>query len=222
MAKTKAGEAISPERRSKAAMRSLWRFRDEADANGDLDTWRRAKAILGYIKGKSVISMAASFDVTRGSINRWLQWYDAEGIDGLRTGRPKGRAPKLSEAQRAELVALVEAGPQAAGFSTGIWTGPMIGDLITQRFKVRYHVHYVPALLHQLGFSVQRPRKRLARADRDKQEVWLRKTFPAIKKKPKEREARSSSRTKPASGLTEPCTEPGPELANSQESTRSE
>ena len=211
MTKTKAGEAIRPERRTKAALRGLWAFRDEADANGDLDTWRRAKAVLGYIKGKSVISMSDSLDVTRGSINRWLQWYDAEGVDGLRTSHPKGHTPKLSESQRDALVALIEAGPQAAGYSTGIWTGPMIGDLIAQRFKVRYHVHYVPALLHQLGFSVQRPRKRLARADRDKQEVWLRTTFPEIKKKRSGKEAKSSSRTKPASGWTEPCTEPGPE-----------
>ena len=41
----------------------------------------------------------------------------------------------------------------------------MIGDLIEDRFGVRYHNHHVPRLLHQLGFSVQRPRKRLARAE---------------------------------------------------------
>jgi hypothetical protein len=40
----------------------------------------------------------------------------------------------------------------------------------------------VPALLHKLGFSVQRPRKRLARADLDAQACWLRKRLPAVKK----------------------------------------
>jgi transposase len=38
-------------------------------------------------------------------------------------------------------------------------------------------------MLNDLGFSVQRPRKRLARADAEAQETWLRETFPAIKKK---------------------------------------
>jgi transposase len=33
------------------------------------------------------------------------------------------------------------------------------------RIGVRYHNHHIPRLLHQLGLSVQRPRKRLARAD---------------------------------------------------------
>lgn len=61
----------------------------------------------------------------------------------------------------------------------------MIGDLIEQRFGVRYHNHHVPRMLNQLGFSIQRPRKRLARADLEAQATWLRETFPAIKKKPR-------------------------------------
>lgn len=106
------------------------------------------------------------------------------GIDGLRTEKPPGPAPKLDAAQRDELGALIDAGPLAAGYQSGVWTGPMIGDLIEQRFNTRYHKHNVPRLLHDLGFSIQRPRKRLARADAEKQATWLRKTFPAIKKKP--------------------------------------
>lgn len=209
VARSKTGEAISPERRTRAALRRLWALRDEAKASGDLDTWRRAKAVIGYIRGKSVISMTETLDVTRGSINKWLQWYEADGVEGLRTLAQPGRAPKLDAAQQQELATLVEAGPQAAGYSTGIWTGPMIGDLIHRHFRVRYHNHHVPWLLHRLGFSVQRPRKRLARADAEKQEVWLRKTFPEIKKKPPAVAARSSSKTRQVSGSTEPSTAPG-------------
>jgi transposase len=59
----------------------------------------------------------------------------------------------------------------------------MVGDLIERRFGVRYHKHNVPRLLHELGFSLQRPRKRLARADLAAQATWVRETLPAIKKK---------------------------------------
>lgn len=52
---------------------------------------------------------------------------------------------------------------------------------IRRKFGVRYHNHHVPRLLHPLGFSVQRSRKRLARADREPQETWLKKRLPAIK-----------------------------------------
>jgi transposase len=87
--------------------------------------------------------------------------------------------------QRAELTRLVEAGPIAAGFTSGMWTGPMVGQLIRERFGINYHNHTIPRILHELGFSVQRPRKRLARADHEQQEVWIKERLPAIKKKPR-------------------------------------
>jgi transposase len=104
------------------------------------------------------------------------------GVEGLVTGKPPGPAPRLDEEQRDVLGALIDAGPQAAGYTSGVWTGPMIADLIEQRFGVRYHNHHIPRLLNQLGFSVQRPRKRLARADLEAQATWLREKLPAIKK----------------------------------------
>ena len=184
MGRSKNGHAISPSRRTAAEIARLKQLFWEAKRNGDFDVWRRAKAISGYLAGKSVIQLSGDLDVTRGAINRWLQWYEALGADGLRTGKASGAKPKLSEQQRTELKALIENGPQAAGFTAGLWTGPMVGDLIRRRYGVRYHNHYVPELLHQLGFSVQRPRKRLARADAAAQDAWLRERFPAIKKKP--------------------------------------
>jgi transposase len=194
--RTKKGQAIRPERRTPDEMRALRGVLDGAKRAKDLETWRRAKAVLGYIGGTPVIALSEKLDVTRGSINRWLQWYDAAGADGLRPKTAPGGVPKLSVNQQDEVVALIEAGPLACGFTGGIWTGPRVGELIRQRFGVSYHNHHVPWVLHRLGFSVQRPRKRLARADKEKQEVWLKKRFPAIKKKPPNAAESSSSATK--------------------------
>ena len=185
MGRAKTGEAISASRRTPAARRKLLRFIEAAEKRGDLDCWRRGRAVLGYLDRRRVMELADEAGVTRGSVNRWLQWYEALGIEGLRTGIPPGAEPRLTETQRAELTTVVEAGPLAAGYQSGVWTGPMIGDLIEQRFGVRYHNHHIPRLLHQLVFSVQRPRKRLARADAQAQEHWLRVRLPAIKKKPR-------------------------------------
>ena len=184
MARSKTGEAISAKRRKRTPRRALVRFIERAEKNGDLDEWRRGRAVLGYIDGKRVVDLAEALDVTRGSVNRWLGWFEKLGIPGIRTRLPPGVAPKLSAEQRAELVKLIDAGPVAAGYSAGVWTGPIIADLIEARFGYRYHNHSVPALLNKLGFSVQRPRKRLARADLDAQAHWVRKRLPAIKKKP--------------------------------------
>jgi transposase len=183
MARARTGEAISERGRSPTGRKKLRRFIRAAEKAQDLGQWRRGRAVLGYIEGRRVIDMAAELGVDRSSINRWLQWYEAMGVEGLVTGKAPGPAPRLTPEQQEELIAVIEEGPTAAGYTSGVWTGPMIGDLIHQRFGVEYHNHHIPRLLHKLGFSVQRPRKRLARADAEKQAEWLRKTFPAIKKK---------------------------------------
>lgn len=183
MVRSKTGEAIGPRRRTAAALQKLREFVADAERRGDLAEWRRGRAVLGYIEGRRVIQMATELGVRRGAINKWLGWYESLGCEGLLTGTAPGRSPKLGAQQRQELVALIEAGPPAAGYDTGVWTGPMIGDVIFERFGVRYHKHTIPRLLHELGFSVQRPRKRLARADAAAQAYWLRERFPAIKKK---------------------------------------
>lgn len=182
MGRARNGQAISTERASRQELRALKKLQREAKRDGDLPTWRRATAVLGYLAGVSVIEQAAQLDVTRGSVNRWLQWFEAAGTDGLRPRERPGGAARLTEAQHRVLIAAIEAGPLAAGYPSGLWTGPMVGELIRRRFGVSYHNHYIPRLLHQLGFSVQRPRKRLAKADAERQAVWLKQTFPAIKK----------------------------------------
>lgn len=218
MGRTKNGQAVRGERRSRGERRRLRRLLDEAERHKDLSTWRRAKAVQGYIGGKSVIKLSEDLDVTRGAINRWLQWFQAQGAEGLRTSKPTGVSPLLTNEQFEQLISLIEGGPIAAGFSTGLWTGPMIGELIRMRFGVKYHNHYIPCLLHKLGFSVQRPRRRLARADIERQAIWMKKTFPSIKKKRPHVGELSYSEMKRVSGSMVRSTRLGPESQNNPES----
>ena len=60
----------------------------------------------------------------------------------------------------------------------------MIAWVIEEEFGVRYHPGHVRKLLHGLGFSVQRPRRVLARADASEQDRWRRRTYPTLKKSP--------------------------------------
>lgn len=209
MARAQPGHAIRRARRRGKQLKALDEFIAEAQLKNDLGEWRRGRAVRAYIEGRKVTAIAAECDVTRGSVNRWLQWYDAEHIDGLRTRIAEGPPPKLTEEQRDALTVIIELGPMQAGYQSGVWTGPMIGDLIAERFGVRYHNHHIPKLLHQLRFSVQRPRKRLARADLARQATWLRETLPSIKKKRGAAGASSHSATRRASGSTARSIRPG-------------
>jgi transposase len=196
MGRAKNGEAIRPIRRTPKAQRNLRKLMERAQAEGDLATWRRTKAVLEYMGGRCVEGLASFLEVDRSSVSRWLIWYDVTGPEGLLTKKAPGAPPRLTPPQRDELVGLIEAGPVAAGFHTGLWTGPMIGELIRNRYGVSYHNHHIPRLLHQLGFSVQRPRKRLARADKEAQARWLKERLPAVKKRPPHAGASSCSAMK--------------------------
>jgi transposase len=209
MARAPNGKAIVATRLKPSELQRLSELLREATVMKDLAMWRRAKCVLGYIDGRSAIDMAKEAHVDRSAVAKWIAWYNADGAEGLR-GKPlPGRPPRLSEAQRAEVARVVEAGPQAAGFQSGVWTGALVGQWIERQFGVQYHPQHIPRLLHQLGFSVQRPRKRLARADLEKQAAWLRTTLPAIKKRPPHAAASSSSKTRPASGSTARSTKHG-------------
>jgi transposase len=115
MARSKTGEANSARGRSPSGRQQLSRFIRAAEKAQDLGRWRRGGAVLGYIEGGRVADMAAEFGVDRSSINRWLMWYEAQGVEGLVTGTAPGPAPRLSENERMGLVELVEQGPASAG-----------------------------------------------------------------------------------------------------------
>lgn len=140
--------------------------------------------MLGYIEGRSLADLASQLDVDRSTATRWVAEYAKRGVPALHPTLPRGPAPKLDGAQLLRLSRIVEDGPIAAGFESAIWTARMVTALIATNFGVTYHWKYVPELLHRLGFSVQRPRKHLSRADRDAQQRWLDETLPAIKKSP--------------------------------------
>jgi transposase len=63
----------------------------------------------------------------------------------------------------------------------------VIAWVIEEEFGVSYHPGHVRKLLHAMDFSVQRPRRVLARADAAEQERWQRRTYPNLKKKPRDR-----------------------------------
>jgi hypothetical protein len=54
--------------------------------------------------------------------------------------KPTGRPAKLTATQKEELARLIEAGPQAAGFSAACWRSPLVPELILTRFGIGYSV----------------------------------------------------------------------------------
>jgi transposase len=146
---------------------------------GDLPLVKRVTALLGLARGETVATVAAGVGVSPSSVYAWLRGFLLEGEAGLRVQWRGGRPPKLTAVQRERLAALIEAGPEAAGFPTGCWHALLIQQVIQREFGVSYNVHYLAHLLHTLGFSFQKARFVSDHLDELARATWLAYTWPA-------------------------------------------
>ena len=171
----------------------------------------RLHAVALNMEGKSAPEIAKLLKVHRTKVCEWFRRWQKDGIKGMLEGHRPGRPARLSPKHRQILTDILDSGPVAYGFHSGVWTCPMVCRIIEDEFSILYHPAHVSRILHELDFSVQQPKKVLARADKTLQSKWIRHKYPDIKKKPKAKKLPSSSRTKPVSGKTPRSAKHGPE-----------
>ena len=164
--------------------KKLLRLRKEAEAEGAYRVAKRIHAVLLNHEGYTSGQITAMLKTPRSRVSEWLKNYEQYGYEGLLEGHRTGRPASLITADRRVLADIVDSGPVAYGYLSGVWTSPMIAQVIQEQFGVAYHPGHVCRLLHQLGFSVQRPKRKLIRADAQAQDRWQRYTYPNLKKKP--------------------------------------
>lgn len=171
----------------------------------------RLHAIALNMEGKTAPQIAQFLKVHRSKVSIWLRNYQEHGIESTLEGHRSGRSPAMSERERQKLSDILDSGPVAYGFTSGVWTSPMVARIIEEEFSITYHPAHVSRILHALGFSVQRPTKTLAKAQKAAQDRWTRYKYPNIKKKPKGKVPPSFTKTKRASGKTRRSTARGRE-----------
>jgi transposase len=100
----------------------------------------------------------------------------------LRTKKAPGARPRLTAPQRERLVHLLDAGPEAAGFSP-LWTRAKVTQLIQREFGVVYCEGHMSTLLRSLGLTPQMPRMRPSERNEEQILRWRMQRWPAIKKR---------------------------------------
>lgn len=162
----------------------LARMKREAEHEGAFRVAKRLHAVL--LNGEDYTSgtIARILDAPLSKVSEWLRNYERYGYEGLLEGHRCGRPPELSAEHLVRLADIIESGPVAYGYLSGVWTSPMLSRVIAEEFGCQYHPGHVRKLLHEIGFSVQRPKRILARANPAEQDRWHRYTYPNLKKKP--------------------------------------
>ena len=159
---------------------------------------RRLRALRLLDKGLRQSEVARRLGVAQQSVSRWAQQAAQGGPQALRHPGRAGRKPQLSAEQLTQLEQSLLDGPEAHGYPTPLWTCRRVTRLIQEQFGVAYHPGHVWKILVRLGWSPQRPVGRARERNEESIRQWRRRTWPAAKKKPKNKGARSSSSTRRA------------------------
>jgi len=158
---------------------------------------RRLRALAMLKDGLLPHEVAQRLGVDRRSVRRWKAAARVGGgREALRARPAPGRPTKLNERQRRRLEKLLLKGPLAAGFPTDLWTCPRVAELIEHSFAVAYHVDHVGRLLHDLGWSPQKPTRLAVERDEEGIRRWVHADWPRVKKTLPAGGRRSSSSTK--------------------------
>ena len=162
-----------------------------------LDEVSRKRVRAGRLlqKGKKPVEVARATCVARQTVYVWKKVLDEGGMDALRGMGAPGRPARRQAWQLEELARALLKKPSEYGFETELWTLKRVGALIHRLYGVKFGLTNIWLILGTLGFSPQKPERRAIERDQKAVRAWRRCTWPALKKRPAARGARSSSST---------------------------
>ena len=119
----------------------------------DANRSRRLLSIAAIYDGMNRAAAARIGGMDRQTLRDWVHRFNADGPEGLFDQWTDGPEAKLSPAQKAELAAVVEAGPDLDADGVVRWRRADLKTVIETRFGVAYSLRSVSRLLEELGFS---------------------------------------------------------------------
>lgn len=132
---------------------------------------------------RSSADVAHALGVSLSSVKRWRKAWESGGTAALVAKPHPGTRARLSLDQKQQLVELLRRGAVAAGYANELWTCPRVAALVLKTFGVKYHPDHLGRILHDLGYSPQKPRVVARERDETAIQKWRRYVWPRIKKK---------------------------------------
>ncbi len=143
--------------------------------NDEPTDWREGRRLRAWQlkkQGWRQKDIAHALGVTEGAVSQWMKRGEAGGEAALKRSPPPGATARLTPEQYQQLVKLLEQGAEAHGFVGEVWTQRRVGQIITRHFGVSYHRDHIGRLLHQIGWTVQKPLQRASQRDADAIGEW--------------------------------------------------
>ena len=136
--------------------------------------------------GEDPSEVMRSLGLCRTSIYPWLRKFREEGWDALVERIAQGPEPKLDEKQRQQVKRwILGKDPRQYGFDFGLWTRRIVQSLIEAKMKVELGLTAVGRLLASLDITPQKPLRRAYERDPAAVDLWLKETYPTLRKRAK-------------------------------------
>lgn len=129
------------------------------------------------------VEIARHLKVSEAAVSKWKKTLEEKGSEALQARKATGRPPKMDQEAKQELIEKLKGGAIAAGFPNEQWTQARVKKVIAREFGVNYHQNYISYLLHELGWSVQKPDPRAMERDEERIQDWVDQEWPKSKKR---------------------------------------
>jgi len=153
-----------------------------ARGSRDADQTRRLLALAVIYDGGSRGDAARTGGVGRQIVRDWVVRFNAEGPAGLISRKAPGNPSKLDTAQRAELVRIVERGPDPAVDGVVRWRLLDLAAWVWDSFGISISEPTLSRELKALGFSKLSARPRHHDQDPDAMDAFKKTSPPASRR----------------------------------------
>lgn len=144
----------------------------------------RLYAVYQVSLGKSSRALEELYNTSFKQITNWVHRFEKEGIEGLRDKEGRGRTARLTEEQHNRIRELLTESPEAYGYNTATWTGPMLIEWINKEYGILYKKAQIYNIIKALGFSHQKGRGVFPETSVEKQEVFKEALKKTARRKP--------------------------------------
>ena len=136
--------------------------------------------------GEAAGAVSTSLGLCRTAVYPWLRKFKDQGWEGLVEQIAQGPEPKLNEKQRQQVRRWVLGkDPRQYGFDFALWTRRIVQALLEEKLGIELGLTAVGRLLASLDITPQKPLRRAYERDPQMVALWLKETYPKLKRRAK-------------------------------------
>ena len=125
------------------------------------DVFRNCLIILMSESKDTIATIASRLGYSPETVKRIRKLYRMGGVNALHPVKPPGRTSRATPAFRKALRKVVQLSPMKLGYGFSNWTAGRLAEHMAKATGIRFSDDQIRRILHQEGFSYQRPKHTL-------------------------------------------------------------